>query len=1385
MYVSRYHGRDLPTCGSTQSPCKTVMRGVEIAGWNDRIWLDGTVTTSDPYTCEPTKQEKQAITGIVNVSKSLQFVAFSSSAHFRCGNSLRFISPTFAKKEMKVSFTGLVFSNTTMSFADSSVFIANCSFLNSAQPIHVKVARQQTVAVAVRNSRFVNNKGCVRLELSKSAAQVAIDMSGTIFQRNRPIKQFEGSGVSFQSQSHTSPDVAINISCKHILFLDNEGPLITNNVASSLTSEHYQHVKFLRNSGWYKSLYLSKARKSVILFDNLVSARNGPNARCLRLNSSQASVDIVNSQVSDHRLIDDSGSGIFVEVVESMQALIKNTSFQTNIGTSGGAVLFYTEGGHVDLKVLQSDFTQNKAFSKNGGAISVTSKKGFVTLDIENTHFTSCAANRYGGAIYVFFYNASSFAARNSTWMVNRATTGAAITLSSSSDNAQSKLTANVSSCRFVSNYDRVTSGIFLVTVSVGWLEFFRIQWIKNSNCFYLNCDCTVNFKEVNVSSSSSTAIYMGSGIYRWRNVTTIGNANMKVRFQRCVMHSNRGDHIIVDTKSPYVSLTLDDVQVDGQRMDKTGGKNVLRVNLRKEVIYGSKITLHKVMVVNAIGAAAVLIRLKSYNNTITMKDCSFRDIRSWYSRSYRSSVSPLSVVMPEDERKLERCLKSYLTYEYRNTLIIENTSFQGNIGRISGGLYLRNGNTTLRNCRFLDNFAIYNGGHIYVSDSSGTLRIENSSFKQHNVEIQYQNETFSHSTSIYSDSVGAVILRNTLLTTDQSCDFSRLFSASKAGPIRFDDSTKVQCSVGSSLRFDNFSHSNVFWSAKNNSCNLKTTVITISCHRCAQGLYSLARGEMLGLRKENTSRSFCAQCPYGANCSHSIKAKPNFWGYLVTTNPPRLKFVSCPPDYCRTADSNPTNLSMYNGCCGNRHGFMCGKCKEGFTETLISKNCKSARNCKDYWVWLVMAVYAVFMALFLIHEPPLIEVLVSNILWFTRRKGYQDLDRQDSDNKGYTNILFYFYQAASYLAIEPFSDLVKKARLVKFFTEIFNFRTGMPAGLGCPFPGLNVVTKELFLSMNVFATLFSVLAMFGLHWVFNKARGKSPPEPAYYAAASIKTLLLGYATLANTALKLLSCVPVLGDWRLYYDGNIKCLTWWQQLLIVYMMAVLVPFIAVLSWGAMKLRNNIISARHFIAACSFPLGFVCFWLLQKIYQTTSQQKREELTNATRLAILKVVLAPFTSLYWQSVLMGRRFLLLSFQVLFPDPMVRLFSMDITCLAILIWHMASKPFRDWKANIVETASLAVLVVIATINLVQAVFLSAGVTPQGPVKRYLRALERIEISLLGIVPLLAALLCTFAILSQLVRIIVLCFRWLAVVCRRIFGFFILRWLEAQRQY
>lgn len=125
------------------------------------------------------------------------------------------------------------------------------------------------------------------------------------------------------------------------------------------------------------------------------------------------------------------------------------------------------------------------------------------------------------------------------------------------------------------------------------------------------------------------------------------------------------------------------------------------------------------------------------------------------------------------------------------------------------------------------------------------------------------------------------------------------------------------------------------------------------------------------------------------------------------------------------------------------------------------------------------------------------------------------------------------------------------------------------------------------------------------------------------------------------------------------------------------------------------------------------------------------------------------------MYWESVLIGRRLVLLSLHSFIADPMLRLLCLDFACMAIFVHHLCKKPYRDTKANACESISLVSLVIIATFSLAEASLVSEGVEVSGPTERVLLVFDWIELALLAVAPTCLGVLVFLAVLSQTLRL------------------------------
>ncbi|XP_068703789.1 uncharacterized protein [Montipora foliosa] len=411
--------------------------------------------------------------------------------------------------------------------------------------------------------------------------------------------------------------------------------------------------------------------------------------------------------------------------------------------------------------------------------------------------------------------------------------------------------------------------------------------------------------------------------------------------------------------------------------------------------------------------------------------------------------------------------------------------------------------------------------------------------------------------------------------------------------------------------------------------------------------------------------------------------------------------------------------------------------------------------------------IYTTGMALYLLTKPPIIRYLVKQILWFRNREGYALIDGSGEEmeghkDTGYLKIIFYFYQAADLLIIGSAESLLHgKIPFVLSIVEAFNFEIGtLEKYISCPFAEITAVTKELLRSGTVFLIMAEIVTIYCFHFAFNKIRRKEGPCAIHYIAVFIELLLLGYERLAESSLNLMNCFPIGSEKRLFIDAEIVCWQWWQYILLTYIIVSVVPFILVLYFGSSKLHHSSISAKEFLGACTFPLLFLVYWLFKKVLITGNNTPHDRQNNKE---VVEVLYGPFRhpkgndngTLYWESVLIGRRLALLLCHAFITNSMLRLVCMTVACIAIVIHHALKSPFQDPIANRSETASLFILAVIAVINLTKATLVSFGITIGGPATTYLEILDWFEVCVLAFVPALLGMFVAMTALSQLVRL------------------------------
>ena len=683
--------------------------------------------------------------------------------------------------------------------------------------------------------------------------------------------------------------------------------------------------------------------------------------------------------------------------------------------------------------------------------------------------------------------------------------------------------------------------------------------------------------------------------------------------------------------------------------------------------------------------------------------------------------------------------------------VIINNTEFRGNFGRSEGVLKVLKVNTTkIQNCKFINIFGGIGSSHANVQRCLGMLIIRNTSFNQLNYsQVFVSAGGLSKHVAPYLGFLMVTNSENVLMYVRNSSFTSDPFSANSIALIVVEDvrlglldsSVRIETPINTKLKLRNIT-GNYDTIIGHKPVTISTISTIFTTERCPEGTYSIHRGTR---RRPSDKHVNCYPCPVGGNCSLPLAAQPNFWGY--PENEDIVSFQLCPEGYCCLPSAHNkcfyNNSYQHSGCQGNRTGILCGKCKQNFAEGLFTTECVRAKDCTHSWYLVVFFALTSLFALYLVRKPPVFEEVGKQLTWFIprRKEGNNQvicsLDstarKSVSPNYGFLKIIFYFYQVAGVLTVSSYGvKNILRNKIVLPVNNLFNLKLYANTNWRiCLWPILTPLSKTMFHLVTVMTILFSIPIIYLLHSGLNKLRKRRPtfPPAGPYFGAVLEIVLLGYSAVTGTTVRLLHCVSIQEKSRWYYEAHYFCWhQWWQHAAFVVIALNLFPFILTLYFTSLQLYRGKISGKIFLLASILPFPYLLFVLYhhvknkitrrpdyQAIPSTASSGHDEEhdsnSSTSIKHSLLEVLCGPFTKpqddqsdgrIYWESILIGRRFLIIVIGWWQLDhALMRSVCLTILCLVFLLHHISQRPFAQCRANIIETVSLATLVVVGVLN------------------------------------------------------------------------------------
>ena len=1157
----------------------------------DIINIDGTGTSRDPYPCQ--NEKGLDLAGLVLRS-------YNSRAFISCRtNGFRFFCGMASRG---VFLEEITFVNTSIHLFECSLNAVACSFINSSVPTltlkydeylmmrnvqlngctfqnnsasSVTIYGNSSVDLNVSNSTFVSNK-------IRSEGDAILNMSIQNLQANQSSIKANFTDLRV-SHNNCSGQACFRVFAGingTDLVLVMERVLFENNVAE---------VNILDVHGFsngYTAFKSTQFRKNT---GRAVKIHNG-NSIDLKIETSIFSGNgIPYSRIKPEWNYDESNGGAVLVDGFTQDALVSlhGSKFNSNKGGSGGACAFVNILRSLLVDIKNCRFVRNEGrFS--GGAVAVGSfSKWLYYSDWICIHSSEFSGNKLlrnacgsdtvcgGGAVALYMLHMGNLSIVNDTFTDNRVEGKSSGAIYGEGDRLYSDV--EILNCEFFRNWaSEYTSTLALHfrKSSQPRVTLQNLTFIKNSR--------DVNNSLI-TSVTSDILINPGNGYVVLRSCKIKKNSGGGIQVDLTPYERHLGSNVSFVMENTLISeniFFLMTIGIDEQAFQPVYHlKNVSFVN--NNCYAGHDLNC---------------INLRALHS-----NCSFHLEQSTFLNNFGFSGVIRIVSSPP----------AISNTKFRT--IITNSEFRNNSGGDKCILELLNVYATeIQNCNFTDNFGGVGSSHIRIF--SGKLTIWNNTFNQSaESQVLYnvggKSKDFVAFNGFLAVTQSEIVeIRNSSFILDPfSTDSKAIVVVEGAGKGILDNSVQIESPVNTKLNMRRLQTHNYHE-------GVTEELVWISTERCPVGTYSIRRGKQSGYSVEELVK--CFPCPVGGNCSSSLAAQPNFWGYPVNND--TVTFQLCPEGYCCLPSvdnkcSYYNNSYLHSGCQGNRTGILCGQCKQHFIEGLFTTECVRAKDCTHYWYWAVFVALTISFAFYLVKKNPVFEAVGEQLTWFIPRRA-EDNDQvigspnntvreSVSPNYGFLKIIFYFYQVAGVLTVSSYGvkNLLRN-EIVLPITNLLNLKLYANTNWKiCPWNKIGPHLKPVLPLLTVMTILFWIPVIYLVHIVVNKLckRGPTFPPAGPYFGAVLETVLLGYSAATGTIVRLLHCVRIQEEHRWYHNAQYVCYQWWQ-FTAFFVFGVLFLFITTLYSTSLQLFRGKISPKIFLLVSILPFLYLFFLLYQYV-----------------------------------------------------------------------------------------------------------------------------------------------------------------------------------------
>ena len=748
MYLSRT-GEDNGSCDQ-KNPCNTIGWAVTLATHDDLIYLDGTNTSKNPYTCDSGTSQPG-----IYINKSLSLIGFGNPLpRIRCssGSFLVFNGSVDALHEIRANISGIIFGGSFLTFMESSAYIQNCKFNDRQEGVKFTIHKMIDSSLHIKDTIF-----------SENMAGISVDLA------------------------HTNQDISFDLTLENVTLIHNQFSskgLISLNMKNGNHIIHFKDVTFIDNcaSGYQyepTECIVQSTRAAVTIFIDS-SHFQGQQTRLFAISGSNISLFIHNSSFVGYKAGPAYGNGGVVylsgedhpEQKAMFHVGVSNSTFVNTSATHQGGAIAVDSINACNISFRDSIFTGNTAKAGEGGAVFIGSSGSVFHDDknptnrtfgealsmtepdgcyitIERSTFSNNSAYYNGGAVSVSVNSPATIILQNVTMESNKAENfGGAIYISGAGDGEGetfcSKELSNLCNTMCTILSLKVYKSFFYNNTALGSEGTVGgAISIKNEK----PCNRTSNLT-IEHSTFSDNKAYSGGAVYVQANaqsVLTLSNLTMEsntVQFNGGAVFVNVINAIIVQNSQ----------FLDNTALTRLGG--ALSVNdVERLLVQQCHFSGNYAGGTGYGGALSVKSKSKFVPdiviNNSTFSNCSAEQVGGAF---YMWADGIATVEVKRARFVGNHAFKYYggaaaIFVNQENSrgashLLFEDTTFEKNAAVFGGAVHLSNGDATFQNCTFLNNLAQVLGGHIHTDVQSTNLFIWDCVFNQ--TLFQLGNENYS-----------------------------------------------------------------------------------------------------------------------------------------------------------------------------------------------------------------------------------------------------------------------------------------------------------------------------------------------------------------------------------------------------------------------------------------------------------------------------------------------------------------------------------------------------------------------------------------------------------------------------------------------------------------